>query len=157
MAGGRTLIAYVTKGGVTEENASLIAKVLRDKHGLEVDAINLKKNPSPDITRYKNIIIGSGVRIGKVYKEYLKFLEKDFEGKRIAIFLSSLEAGNPKSYDEAIRKYIKNVLAKYPHVKPVAYEAFGGRMKILWKTVADERDVNKVRKWAEELGKKLRE
>jgi menaquinone-dependent protoporphyrinogen IX oxidase len=78
MSSDKTLLAYVTKGGVTEESARVIADVLRDKYGLEVDLINLKKTSSPDLAQYKNVIVGSGVRIGKVYQEALKFLEKDF-------------------------------------------------------------------------------
>ena len=98
------------------------------------------------------------VRMGKVYKEALKFLEmNDFENKKVAIFLSSGKAGDPKSYDDAIAKYIKGTLEKHPHVKPVATEAFGGRIKILGFTVSDKRDVDNVRAWAEELGKKLKD
>ena len=92
----------------------------------------------------------------KIYKEALKFLEKDFGDRKVAIFLSSLEDGNPKSYGDAIWKYIENVLAKYPHVKPVAAEAFGGRMKILGFTVSDNRNMEKVSAWAEALDKKLK-
>lgn len=43
MDGDRTLIAYVTKGGVTEETASVIANVLRDKYGFQVDVVNLRR------------------------------------------------------------------------------------------------------------------
>ena len=75
----------------------------------------------------------------------------------MSFFLSSAEAGDLKSHDEAIAKYVKSVLANYPHVKPVAAEAFGGRIRILGKTVADSRDMAKVRAWAEELGKRLTE
>ena len=82
-------------------------------------------------------------------------LEKDFENKKVAIFLSSGEGGEPDKHEQAITKYIKNVLAKYPHVKPVAIEAFGGRMKIMGKTVTDNYKAEKVKTWAEELGKKL--
>lgn len=153
----KTLIAYVTKGGVTEEAASVIADVLRDKYGFEVDLINLKKNPSPDIVGYQNVIIGSGVRIQRVYKEALKILEKnDFRDKKVAIFLSSIEGGDPKTHDETVTKYIKRTLEKYSDVEPVAAEAFGGRMKFFrWGT--DNRDMQKVSMWAEELGKKLSE
>lgn len=143
------------QGGVTEEAAAVISSVLRDKYGLVVDVVNLRENSSPDLVQYANVIIGSGVRMQKVYKEALKFLQNDFGDRRVAIFLSSGEAGDPKSYDQAITKYVKNVLAKYPHVRPVAAEAFGGRMAILGKTVSDSRNMEKVRVWAEELGKKL--
>ena len=66
--------------------------------------VNLKKNSAPDLSQYGNVIVGSGVRIGKVYKEALRFLEKDFGDKRVAFFLSSAEAGDAKSHDEAIAK-----------------------------------------------------
>jgi menaquinone-dependent protoporphyrinogen IX oxidase len=151
------MVAYVTEGGVTEEVACVIGEVLRDKYGLEVDLVNLKKNSSPDLTQYKSVIVGSGVGIGKVYKEALKFLEKDFGDKKAAFYLSSAEAGDPKSHNEAVTKYITNVLENYPHVKPVAAEAFGGRIKILGKTVSDNSDMAKIRAWAEELGKKAQQ
>jgi len=87
MAGDKTLIAYVTKGGVTEEGASVIVNVLRDKYGFEMDVVNLRKTLRPDI----------------------------------------------------------------------ACEAFGRRMKILGRVTADNRDMEKVHKWADELVKKFRD
>jgi menaquinone-dependent protoporphyrinogen IX oxidase len=51
MSNGKTLIAYVTKGGVTEEAAREVVDVLRGKYGLEVDLINLKKNASPNLVQ----------------------------------------------------------------------------------------------------------
>jgi menaquinone-dependent protoporphyrinogen IX oxidase len=108
MTDNKTLIAYVSKGGVTEEAASVIANVLQEKYGFNVDVINLRKNSSPDIAQYSNVIVGCGVRMQKVYKEALNFLEKnDFTDRRVAIFLSSLE---PK--EEAESKYIKRILEK---------------------------------------------
>jgi menaquinone-dependent protoporphyrinogen IX oxidase len=149
MTDNKTLIAYVSKGGVTEEAASVIANVLQEKYGFNVDVINLRKNSSPDIAQYSNVIVGCGVRMQKVYKEALNFLEKnDFTNRRVAIFLSSLE---PK--EEAESKYVKRILEKYPNVKPVATNVFGGRMKILGRTSVDKRDMEKVKSWAEELGK----
>lgn len=92
------MIVFVTKGGATEEYALEIASILREKYGLDLDVINLKKNKSPDLSKYRNIIVGSGVRMFRVYKEALKFIEKNsFEGKRVAVFLSSGKAGNPKN------------------------------------------------------------
>jgi hypothetical protein len=82
-------------------------------------------------------------------------LEKDLGDKRVAVFLSSAEAGDAKTHDAAVTKYITNVLANYPHLKPVAAEAFGGRVRILGRTVSDNSDMTKVRAWVEELGKKL--
>ncbi len=157
MAGGKTLIAYATKSGATEEYTSVIEKVLRDKYGLEVDVVNLRENKKPDFTPYSNIIIGSGVRRGKWYKEAKKFLKNDFGDRKVAIFLASRRAGIPEMYDEAVKKYIKDVLAKYPHIKLVAAEAFGGIKKKKGRIILDLRDPAKASAWAEELGKKLSE
>lgn len=157
MSGNKTLIAYTTKGGATEEVALKIAEVLRRKYNFDVDVINLRINPSPDISPYRNVIVGGGVRVQRVYKEAVRFLERsDFEGKKFAFFVLSLEAGNPKSYGKAVEKYIKKLLEKLPKVKPVATEAFGGRMKVLGFTIADALDFGKVEAWAESLGEKLR-
>ena len=41
------------------------------------------------------------------------------------------------------------MLAKYPNLKTIATEAFGGRMKMLGKTLFDNVDPAKVRAWGE--------
>jgi len=148
----KTLIAYATKSGVTEENAHIIANVLKDQYEFEVDLINLKKNPKPNLSQYENIIIGSGIRIARWYGKANKFLKNNFKDKKVAIFLSSGNAGDPESYEDAITKYVDKKLTKNPHIKPIATEAFGGRYADM-----DYTDPEKVKAWAEDLGKKLRE
>jgi menaquinone-dependent protoporphyrinogen oxidase len=157
MAENKTLIAYETKGGATEEASRKIAEVLRSKYQLEVDLVDLKKQKVPDLTQYRNIIIGGGVRGGKVYSKALKFLENDLSGKHLAFFVSSSWAGTPSpgSYESAKTRFVENNLAKYPKINPVSTEAFGGRIRILGKTMVDNTDLAKVEAWAEELGKKF--
>ncbi len=150
----KTLVAYTSKGGATEAAAKLITDVLKEKFGLEVELVNLRKT-SPDIGKYENVVVGAGVRAGKVYGEALKFLNQDFSNRKVAFFVCCGGAGDPKNYEESCTKYLTNVLADYPNVKPVSTEAFGGRMKILGKTVFDNIDPDKIRAWAENLGKKL--
>ena len=151
----RTLIAYETKGGATEETAQKIAEILRSKFQLEVDLVDLKKQKPPNPDSYRNVIVGSGVRVGKAYDRALKFLEHNFGDKRIAFYVCCGDAGNPERYADAKVKYIESVLTKYPKVKPVSTEAFGGHAKILGKTLIDNLDLAKVSVWAEELGKKF--
>ena len=151
MNGNKTLIAYVSKSGVTEENAKIISDVLKSNYGFEVDLINLKENSKPDLSQYNNIIIGSGIRIARWYGKANKFLKNDFKDKKVAIFLSSGYAGKPETYQDAITKYIDKKLAKNPHINPIASEAFGGR----YRDVEDYTDPEKVKVWATELGKKL--
>lgn len=155
MDGNKTLVAYETKGGATEEAARKIAEVLRSKYGLEVDLVDLKVQKVPDLAQYPNVVLGGGVRAGKVYNKALKFLENDLSGKHVAFFVSSAQAGAPASYENAKVKFVEDTLANYPKINPVATEAFGGRIKILGKTVTDNRDMVKVEAWAEELGKKF--
>jgi len=155
MDGNKTLVAYETKGGATEEAAQKIAEVLRSKYGLEVDLVDLKVQKVPDLAQYRNVVLGGGVRAGKVYNKALKFLENDLSGKHVAFFVSSGQAGAPASYEKAKVKFVEDTLANYPKINPVATEAFGGRIRILGKTVMDNRDMPKVEAWAEELGKKF--
>jgi menaquinone-dependent protoporphyrinogen oxidase len=157
MDANKTLIAYETKGGATEEAARKIADVLRSKYQLEVDLVDLKEQKVPDLSQYRNLVVGGGVRGGRVYSKALKFLKNDFSGKRVAFFVSSSWAGTPGSYENAKAKFVENILAKYPNIEAVSTEAFGGRIKILGKLMLDNTDLTKVEVWAEELGKKFTE
>ena len=101
------------------------------------------------------MIVGGGVRGGRVYGKALKFLENDLTGKKVAFFVSSSWAGTPGSYVNAKAKFIEKTLTKYPKINPVSTEAFGGRIRYFRKTMLDNTDLAKVEVWAEELGKKF--
>lgn len=102
-------------------------------------------------------MVGAGVRAGKVYSEALGFLKQDFGNRKLAFFVCCGAGGDPNKREEACSKYITKVLADYPNLKAVATEAFGGRMKMLGKTLFDNIDPDKIRAWAETLGSKLAE
>jgi menaquinone-dependent protoporphyrinogen oxidase len=155
MAQNKTLIAYETKQGATEETAKHLAETLRSKHDLEVDVVNLKKQDVPDLTQYSNIVVGAGVRGGRIYGTALKFLKSNLGGKRVAFFTSSSWGGTPGSYKNAKTQFIDKTLAKYPQVNFVASEAFGGRIRYFKKTMLDNTDPAKVEAWAEEIAKQF--
>jgi menaquinone-dependent protoporphyrinogen IX oxidase len=155
MSQNKTLIAYESKGGATAESARKIADVLRSKYNLEVDLVDLAAQKLPDCAQYQNIVVGGGVRAGKIYGKTLKCLENDFGGKNVAFFVCSGEGGEPGKHDSAKAKFAEATLAKYPNVNAVSVEAFGGRMKILGKSVFDSLDLTKVEAWADLLGKKF--
>jgi menaquinone-dependent protoporphyrinogen IX oxidase len=154
---GKTLVAYATKGGATNEAANIISKMLQEKFGLQVDLVDLRRQPKPDVTGYRNIVVGGGVRAGKVYKEAVEFVKQDFNGKRVAFFICSGAAGNPLHHDEVAEKYITKGLVGAFNVKLVFMEAFGGCIRIFGIAVVDRRDPAKIQAWAEELGKKFSE
>ena len=152
MIENKTLIVYATRGGTTEDYAKAISSVLTDEFKIQVDLVNLKKARNPDLTQYKNIIVGAGIKMFKMHKEGTEFLEKkNFGEKNVGIFLSSLV---PR--DEAIKKYVDVILRKNTTLKPIAVEVFGGRMRILGRTSQDMTDIEKAKKWARKISENLR-
>ncbi len=155
MSQNKTLIAYESKGGATQEAAKKIADVLRSKYQLEVDLVDLGVQKVSDCSQYRNVIVGGGVRAGKVYSKTLKCLENDFDSKHVAFFVCAGGAGDPKTYEKSKAQYAQETVAKFPKINPVSIEAFGGRMTILGKKVIDNLDLKKVEAWAEQLGEKF--
>jgi menaquinone-dependent protoporphyrinogen IX oxidase len=156
MPENKTLIAYETKFGASKEAAEKIAEILRGKFGLTVDLFNLKDGDTPDLGQYNSVVVGAGVRGGRVYGKALKFLKNDFNGKKVAFFVCSSWAGTPGSYENAKARLVDKMLAKkYPKLYPVSTGAFGGRIKYFGKLMLDNTDPAKVEAWAEELGKKF--
>lgn len=153
----KTLITYVTKGGATGEAARKIADVLRSEFNLEVETVDLKKQKMPDLNQFNNVIVGGGVRFGRVYGKAVEFLKNDFSGKKVAFFVCSSWAGTPtpESYQNAKNKFVENTLAKCKLINAVSSEAFGGRIRYFRKTMIDNTDLTKVEAWAEHLGKKF--
>ena len=117
--------------------------------------VDLTEQKVSDLSQYSNVVVGAGVRAGRVYSKALKFLENDFSGKKVAFFVSCGEGGDPEKCEKAKVKFAEDTLTRYPNVNAVAWEVFGGRMKILGKKVFDNLDLAKVEAWAEELGKKF--
>ncbi len=151
MSENRTLIAYATEGGTSEDYAKTIGSVLRDEFKMPVDLVNLKKDQNPNLTPYRNVIVGTGIKKFKMHKEGAEFLEKtDFGDRKVIVFLSSLM---PK--DEAIKKYIDVIVQKNPKLKPFAIEVLGGRMKILGRTIQDKTEIEQSKTWARKIGEQL--
>jgi len=152
MSENKTLIAYATRGGTTEDYAKAISSVLTDEFKMQVDLVNLKKSRNPDLTQYQNIIFGAGIKMFKMHKEGAEFLEKkNFGEKNVGIFLSSLV---PR--DEAIKKYVDVILQKNTTLKPIDVEVFGGRMRMFGRTSQDMTDIEKAKKWTRKISENLR-
>jgi menaquinone-dependent protoporphyrinogen IX oxidase len=152
MSENKTLIAYATRGGTTEEYAKAISSVLVDEFNMKADLVNLKKARNLDLSQYPNIIVGAGIKMFRMHKEGAQFLEKkNFREKNVGIFLSSLM---PR--DEAIKKYVDVILQKNTTLKPIGVEVFGGRMRIFGRTSQDQTDIEKAKEWARKIAKHLR-
>jgi len=75
-------------------------------------------------------------------------------GKKLAVFVCSGRAGEVEQYELAIERYVRQVILKcLKTIKPVVYEAFGGRKPLPDRTYQDNRDWGKIREWAHHLGR----
>ncbi len=149
---GKTLIAYSTKTGINESAAQAIADTLRTSYNMDVTVVDLRKG-QPDIMPYQNIIVGGGVDRKSVYTEAVDFLEKNFEGKNVAIYVSCEDNEDPQAQSTADNT--KKLLAKNTSLKYLDITAFGGCMIRQGRPVMDDVNVERVRMWAIELGQKI--
>jgi menaquinone-dependent protoporphyrinogen IX oxidase len=155
MTQNKTLIAYQTKQGASKQAAEKIAQTLREMFHLEVDVVDLDNQNTPDLALYSNVVVGAGVRGGRIYGKATRFLKNDLTGKKVAFFVSSSWAGTPGSHDNAKARLVDKPMAKYPKLNIVSTEAFGGRIRYFRRTMLDSTDPAKVEAWAEELGKEF--
>jgi len=184
----KALIYYGTRYGATKGTSEEIAKILREEN-FDVKVINAQEEKIKDISEYGLVAVGSGVACGRWVNEaedFLKKFRKDFENKKLALFVSSVEpvsAREGKTVEVAKMHKIdlEDRVSKYG-LKPVAMGFFGGivdfnRMGFLtrkgmeaafkaplqkhgFKETApgayDLRDWDEIRSWTKELAKKAR-
>ncbi len=148
----KTLIVFSTIRGLNDEVAHVIADVLKTTYNMDVTVADLRKGP-PDITPFQNIIVGGGGGGNTVYNEAVDFLEKDFEGRNVAIYFLCESGENPKA--ESTEANQKKLLAKNNSLKPIDVAAFGGCMISQNRLVMDDSNTAMVKEWAIELGKKF--
>ncbi len=70
----RVLVAYGSKYGSTARLAEFIGEELKGE-GHEVDVVDLRHRPNPEVTNYDMVVLGSPVFVGKWTKEARRFLE----------------------------------------------------------------------------------
>ncbi|UCE96374.1 MAG: hypothetical protein JSV51_01855, partial [Candidatus Bathyarchaeota archaeon] len=134
-----------------EDYAKAIASVLTDEFNMQVELVNLRTIRNPNLTPYRNVIVGMGIKKFRIYEEGVDFLEKtDFGDRKVVIFVSALM---PR--DHVIEKYIDVIIQKNPKLKPLAVEVLGGRMKVLGRAIADKTDIKKSKAWAREIAGQL--
>ncbi len=174
-----TLIVYGTRYGATTEACAEIQKILEKEYNQHVEIWNLENyRACPDLSDYDNVIIASGVKYGKWTKNAQKYLGNDFVDKKVAVFISSAYAGENELYEHAYENYLVKVIKENPNLKPVATAAFGGKIpknelpkfakgpkKLVPKIASgqiltrlhenqyDNRDWDKIKEWAHEVGK----
>jgi len=113
----QTLILYASKSGATVEYANMLAKKLKN-----CTTYNLEQ-PTPDIVAFDMIIIGTGVRMGKIYKPVLNFIRQNLDlliTKTVAIYLCN---AYPDTFQKALDKNIPIELINHS----ICIKSFGGK------------------------------
>jgi len=111
----KTLVAYFTKGGASEEYAKIIAETLTT-NGHNIEISNLAHD-IPDITAFDTVVLGTGVRMFRVYRRWKKVLkQKPLSSKNLFMFLSSGTA--IEEPNKAVEKFLHPLVEKY-NLKPI--------------------------------------
>ncbi len=183
------LIVYGTTFGATKGTTEEIAKILREE-GFSVKIVNSREEKVKDISEYGLIVVGSslaGCRWNGDVEDFLKKFHKEFEQKKLALFVSSVapiaeREGNSEEVDKEHKIALEDKVSKYD-LKPIAMGLFGGilnynkmgfvarkGMEIAFRSrlqnngfketepgIYDLRDWGKIRSWTRELAKMSRE
>ena len=141
------LVGFFTKGGATEKYAEIIAKTLITNEFV-VETCNLANN-IPDVSSYDIIILGTGVRMFRVYRRWRKVLkQKALGNKYLFLFLSSGTA--IEDPDKAVEKYLHPLIEKY-NLKPNSMVSFPGKIPEKWAKLDDKKETmmpDKAKDWA---------
>jgi menaquinone-dependent protoporphyrinogen oxidase len=159
------LVAYGTWAGSTAEVAEEIGKTLREA-GLSVDVKSARG--VDDVSAYGGVVVGSGVRAGRLHPHVLKFLKAHHAALSevpVAYFVVCLSM--MKDTEEERREamgYLDRGRQAAPQVEPVGVGLFGGVMdfsklggltRFMVRTMkspeGDYRDWDAIRAWAREI------
>lgn len=160
------LVAYATRYGSTAEVAEAIGDELR-KTGVEVDVQPI--DDILDLSRYRAVIIGSPIYMGKWLPEAQVFVERHqqyLRGIPVAYFAVGLTVAGETP--DAIRKAEASMSQVRMLVNPVDIGIFPGRLessrlsaadraiiKLVRAKTGDFRDWGAVRAWAQALHPKI--
>jgi menaquinone-dependent protoporphyrinogen oxidase len=109
----RIAIIYATKYGTTEEVARLIAAQLIGSNAVEL--VSLKENPSPDISGYEIMILGTPIyasQPNKKMKTFCKSNESLLLQKKTALFVCGMEPDPSKREKELLDAYSEELRNK---------------------------------------------
>jgi len=150
----RVLIAYASKYGSVEEVARFIGGVLRDE-GAECDVV--AAGEAPQLYGYDLVVLGTGLYMNRLHRDARRFLRRhrdDLAHVPFAVFAMGPLSADPVE-KENVRPQLERGLERYPELKPVAAEIFGGvidpgRMPFPYNRMpaGDHRDWDEIRRFA---------
>jgi menaquinone-dependent protoporphyrinogen oxidase len=158
----RVLVTYATRAGSTGDVAQVIGEVLRAR-GFRADVRTIKSRPR--VEDYGAVLIGSAVRSGSWLPEAVAFVaENQMALKHVPVALFTVHMHNTGSDPQSVanrRGYLSQIR---PLIYPVGEAYFAGAIdpaklpvldrlmvRAVKAPVADQRDWNKIRSWAESV------
>jgi len=166
------LVTFATRYGSTQEVAEQIAAALRE-NGLAVEIQPARQVRT--LEGYRAVVLGAPLYIGQWIKDARRFLARHQAAlAKCPVALFSL--GPTRSDEEewqGVHTQMDKQLAKYPWLKPVAVELFGGKYDpaklrfpdsllatlpaspLHGMPASDLRDKEAIRTWASSLAAKL--
>jgi menaquinone-dependent protoporphyrinogen oxidase len=185
----RGLIVYGTSFGATKGTSEEIGRILREEN-FDVKIADLQEEKVKDISEYGIVIVGTSLancRWNSQAEDFLKKFHREFEDKKLALFVSSVAAiaereGNTEEVAKIRKIALEDKISKYC-LKPIMTGLFGGvldynkmgflarkGMEVAFKSrlqntgfkeaepgVYDLRDWDKIRSWTRKLAKKAGE
>jgi menaquinone-dependent protoporphyrinogen IX oxidase len=152
----RILVCYHTKGGASKTYATMIADTLISE-GFAIDLIDLKEKV-PDASAYDVIILGTGVRLSRVYGRWKKILKQQgIHEKALYLFLSSGMA--MEEPEKAVEKFLSPLLKRYD-LNPADMISFPGAVPERWAESEEQKHAvkpEKAKTWALEISTRLKE
>jgi menaquinone-dependent protoporphyrinogen oxidase len=161
------LVGYATRYGSTQGVAEAIAATLREC-GLEVDLRPAREVRT--LAGYSAVVLGAALYMFRWHKDARRFLSrhrKALTERPVAVFaLGPVHDPHDEEEWQASRAQLDKALTKYPWLRPVAQELFGGKFDpeslgfplSLFagsEPASDIRDWDAIRAWASNLAAKL--
>ncbi len=115
----KTAIIFASTHGTTEKSATLLSNYL----GGDTIIIDLKKNKTPLINNYDEIIIGGSIHAGMMQRKVTKFIKNndtELKAKKIGLFLCCMHEG------EKAEEQFKLAFPEDLRTHSVANQIFGG-------------------------------
>jgi len=120
------LVAYATRSGSTKEVAYTVAETLRQsEHAVDCAPVESVRS----LNGYTAVVLGVPLYMGRLHKDARRFLttHQDALSKLpVALFVLGPVQKDEKDWTGA-QKQLEKEMKKYPWLKPVASQIFGGK------------------------------
>lgn len=122
----KVLVAYASRYGSTQEVAEAIAAELRESN-LEADLKPMRK--VEELEEYTAVVLGAPIYMLHLHKDARAFLSRHREAlteRPVAIFALGPFHDEEEEWKE-VREQLDKELEKFPWLKPIDTEIFGGK------------------------------